>query len=145
MESIAKWPVGFAGQNEILMLQSIFLLISIPVLYLGALHEDERVALLLEDYDFFVKDTAFFCERLGALTEVRGKATVQDWQARARAGDAASVVRELLTLHYDPGYARSMERNFSQYPKATPLNAADRSRQTMAALARAILKKETTT
>jgi len=54
-------------------------------------------------------------------------------------------VRELLTLHYDPGYARSMERNFSQYPKATPLNAANRSRQTMAGLARAILEEETTT
>lgn len=108
------------------------------------LHEDERVALLLEDYDFFATNTAFFCERLGALTEVRGKAVVQDWQARARAGDAASVVRELLTQHYDPGYARSMERNFSQYPKAVPLDAADRSRQSMAALARTILTEEKT-
>lgn len=108
------------------------------------LDEDERVALLLEDYDFFVRDTAFFCERLGALTEMRGKATVQDWQARARAGGTAPVVRELLTLHYDPGYARSMERNFSQYPKAIQLNAADRSRQAMAELARTILKEEKT-
>jgi tRNA 2-selenouridine synthase len=106
------------------------------------LHEDERVALLLEDYDFFVKDTASFCERLGALAEVRGKATVQDWQARASAGDTASVVRELLTLHYDPGYARSMERNFSQYPNAITISAADRSEQTMAGLARAILAEE---
>jgi tRNA 2-selenouridine synthase len=108
------------------------------------LHEDERVALLLEDYAFFATDTAFFCERLGALTEVRGKATVEDWQARARAGDTASVVRELLTLHYDPGYARSMERNFSQYPQATQLNAADRSKQTMAELARTIIEEEKT-
>jgi len=108
------------------------------------LPEDERVALLLEDYDFFVTDTAFFCERLGALTEVRGKATVQDWQARARADDSASVVRELLTLHYDPGYARSMERNFSQYPQATAISASDRSKQTMAGLAQAILEEEKT-
>ena len=42
MGSIVRWPDGFAGQNEILMLQSIFLLISIPVLYLGALHGDLR-------------------------------------------------------------------------------------------------------
>ena len=32
------------------------------------LPDDERVALLLEDYDFFVKDQALFCERLDALT-----------------------------------------------------------------------------
>jgi tRNA 2-selenouridine synthase len=108
------------------------------------LAEDERVALLLEDYAFFVQDLAHFCERLGALTEARGKAVVQDWQARARGGDVASVVRELLTLHYDPGYARSMERNFSQYPKAAALSAADRSRQSMAALALTILKEEET-
>lgn len=108
------------------------------------LANDERVALLLEDYAFFVKDIAHFCERLGALTEARGKAVVQDWQARAQGGDVASVVRELLTLHYDPGYARSMERNFSQYPKATVLSAADRSRQTLAGLALSILAGEKT-
>lgn len=108
------------------------------------LSEDERVALLLEDYAFFVQDIEHFCERLGALTEARGKAVVQDWQARARGGDVASVVRELLTLHYDPGYARSMERNFSQYPKATALRAADRSKQTLGGLAEAILREEKT-
>jgi tRNA 2-selenouridine synthase len=108
------------------------------------LAENERVALLLEDYAFFVQDIEHFCERLGALTEARGKAVVQDWQARAQGGDVASVVRELLTLHYDPGYARSMERNFSQYPKAAALRAADRSKQALAGLAQAILREEKT-
>ena len=42
MGSIVRWPTALDGQNEILMLQSIFLLISIPVLYLGALHGDLR-------------------------------------------------------------------------------------------------------
>jgi len=42
MGSIVRWPPGLVDQNEILMLQSIFLLISIPVLYLGALHSDMR-------------------------------------------------------------------------------------------------------
>ena len=68
------------------------------------LSEDERVQLLLEDYDFFVKDIEFFCDRLGALTQARGKDVVLDWQTRARKGDVASVVRELLVNHYDPVY-----------------------------------------
>ncbi|HEX6121034.1 MAG TPA: ATP-binding protein [Dongiaceae bacterium] len=42
MGSIRQWPAGYAGQTEILMQQAIFLLISIPVLYLGALYSDLR-------------------------------------------------------------------------------------------------------
>ncbi len=40
------------------------------------LADDERVALLLEDYDWFVKDPGFFCERLATLTQLRGHAVV---------------------------------------------------------------------
>jgi tRNA 2-selenouridine synthase len=103
------------------------------------LAEDERVALLLEDYDFFVRDIAFFCERLGALTEARGKDTVQDWQARARGGDVASVVRELLVRHYDPVYLQSMRRNFSHYETARVLAPRDHTAAAMAELAASML------
>ena len=103
------------------------------------LPEEERVALLLEDYDFFVRDIEFFCERLAALTEARGKATVQDWQARARSGDVASVVLELLIKHYDPGYLQSMQRNFSQYETARSLAPRDRSLPAMTELAQSLL------
>jgi len=105
------------------------------------LPEDERVALLLEDYDFFVKDIAFFCDRLGALTEARGKETVQDWQARAQNGDVASVVRELLVKHYDPVYLQSMRRNFTQYESARVLKPQDHSVAAMTALAQAMLAR----
>jgi tRNA 2-selenouridine synthase len=103
------------------------------------LPEDERVALLLEDYAFFLQDIEFFCDRLGALTEARGKAVVQDWQARARSGDAASVVRELLVKHYDPGYLQSMQRNFTQHEAARALVPRDHSAQAMAELAASLL------
>lgn len=103
------------------------------------LADDERVALLLEDYDFFVRDIEFFCERLSALTEARGHVTVLDWQARARSGDVASVVRELLVRHYDPGYLQSMERNFTQYAAARALAPQDHSQAAMTALAASLL------
>ncbi|MDB5870480.1 MAG: Rhodanese domain protein [Polaromonas sp.] len=102
------------------------------------LSEEERVALLLEDYDFFVRDIEFFCDRLSALTEARGKATVHDWQARARSGDVASVVRELLIKHYDPGYLQSMQRNFTQYGAAHALAPRNRSMAAMAELAQSL-------
>ena len=103
------------------------------------LSEDERVALLLEDYDFFVRDIEFFCARLLALTEARGKDVVQDWQARARAGDVASVVLELLLKHYDPGYLQSMRRNFVQFASARRLAPRDHTPAAMLELAQSLL------
>jgi tRNA 2-selenouridine synthase len=106
------------------------------------LGEDERVELLLEDYDFFVKDIEFFCDRLSALTQARGKDVVTDWQTRSRrgnVGDVASVVRELLVNHYDPVYLQSMKRNFVQYSAATVIAPAGRSVAAMRALAAELL------
>ena len=96
---------------------------------------DERVALLLEDYEFFVHDPKLFGERLGALAELRGKAVVEGWQAKVNAGDVETVVRELLEKHYDPGYSASIARNFRQYVTARPVVPVDRSAAAMSALA----------
>lgn len=105
------------------------------------LPDDERVALLMEDYDFFARDQALFCERLGALAELRGKAVVQGWQAQVAAGETEAVVRELLVKHYDPGYASSIARNFSGYANARAIVSRDRSAQAMAELAAGILRE----
>lgn len=99
------------------------------------LDDEERVALLLEDYDWFVHQPEFFCERLAALTELRGKEVVQGWQERVRAGRTPEVVRELLVRHYDPMYAASIQRNFKQWGQATAIRARDRSADAMDALA----------
>ena len=78
-----------------------------------ALALEQRVALLIADYDFFVRDTKTLCERLDALRALRGGAAVDAWQEAARAGRTAELVRALLVEHYDPGYAQSMLRNFA--------------------------------
>jgi tRNA 2-selenouridine synthase len=74
---------------------------------------ERSVELLLGEYDFFVADSEAFCARLDALRVLRGKATVERWQELARAGENATVVRELLDTHYDPIYLQSLRRNFS--------------------------------
>ena len=99
------------------------------------LPDDERVQLLLEDYDFFVRDPRLFCERLDALAELRGKAVVSAWQADVAAGRIEQVVRELLVKHYDPGYAASIKRNFARYGEALAVAPADRSMAAMAEVA----------
>lgn len=86
------------------------------------LPEDERVNLLLEDYPFFVSDPDFFCQRLEALTMQRGKAVIEEWKSMVHAGQFKTVVRELLRLHYDPGYASSTRRNFTRFDDAQVVN-----------------------
>lgn len=78
-----------------------------------------RVQLLIEDYDFFVRDTDTFCSRLDALRVLRGNDVVNGWKEAARAGRTREVVRDLLVSHYDPVYLQSMKRNFAGF--AQPL------------------------
>jgi tRNA 2-selenouridine synthase len=105
------------------------------------LADEERVALLLEDYQHFVQDHTAFCERLDALTELRGKKVVEGWKAAVQGGHIEDVVRELLISHYDPGYRESMARNFSQFAQAPELQPRDRSAAAMQALAAQMLQK----
>lgn len=106
------------------------------------LPDDERVGLLLEDYEFFVHDPALFCRRLGALTELRGKAVVERWQALVQQGDMETVVRELLKTHYDPGYASSTRRNFALFGQARECVLPDRGEASMARLARELVAEQ---
>ena len=101
---------------------------------------DERVALLMEDYDFFVKDSSHFCQRLDVLAEFRGKAVVQAWKEQVATGEVKSVVHELLTQHYDPVYLQSMQRNFRHYPQARSITPGDRSIAAMRYLAEKLLE-----
>ena len=82
---------------------------------------EARVALLIEDYDFFARDIPAFCQRLDALRVLRGHEVVNGWQLSARTGQGEAVVRDLLVRHYDPGYTQSMQRNFAGF--AQPLLA----------------------
>jgi tRNA 2-selenouridine synthase len=99
---------------------------------------DERVALLMEDYNFFVDDQDLFCHRLDALVAIRGKAVVDDWKAQVHTGHIESVVRDLLVLHYDPTYASSMVRNFTQNSQAKACVANNRHSESLRQIAQAL-------
>ncbi len=103
------------------------------------LPDHERVKLLMEEYDFFVQNGEYFCDRLDALKESRGGAVVAAWQASVRARDIAPVVQALLTLHYDPVYLQSMRRNFKNFDETKSIAPKDRSAGAMADLAREVL------
>jgi tRNA 2-selenouridine synthase len=106
------------------------------------LEDDERVALLLEDYQHMVNDVEYFCDRLSVLIPLKGRAVVLAWQAQARSGLFAPVVMELLKLHYDPAYQQSMERNFEQFGAAKLMVPANRTAEAMKSLASDIMTTE---
>ena len=107
------------------------------------LDDQERAGLLMEDYDYFVRDQAAFCARLAVLTDIRGKAVVEGWIAAVQQGRIREVVLELLTMHYDPVYLQSMRRNFCHYSAARVLHAPDRTEAAMAALAGLLVNGQT--
>jgi tRNA 2-selenouridine synthase len=96
---------------------------------------EERVRLLMEDYDFFVKDVPAFCERLNALRALRGNEVVNGWQEAATSGRIEEVVRDLLVRHYDPVYLQSMQRNFAGFDQAELVEPADGSHETLSKVA----------
>ena len=101
---------------------------------------EDRVALLLEDYDYFVKDSEFFCKRLDVLIALRGRAIVESWQQQARSGQMAAVVEDLLKNHYDPSYLSSMVRNFQNYGDAKVYALGTHARTDLTMLAARLVK-----
>jgi tRNA 2-selenouridine synthase len=101
---------------------------------------DARVALLMEDYAFFVDDVPTFCGRLDALRALRGNEVINQWQEAARSGRIESVVRDLLVTHYDPVYLQSMQRNFVGFADAPKLEPANGDASTMAGVAMDLLQ-----
>ena len=103
------------------------------------LSDDERVALLMEDYAYLMQDVDYFCDRLSALIELKGRAVVTSWQNQAHKGEFGPVVLDLLQNHYDPAYLQSIQRNFAQFGDAQHLEATDRSMAAMAQLAKQLM------
>ena len=105
------------------------------------LSDEERVKLLMEDYDFFVKDHEFFCDRLDALKEIRGKVVVDGWKESVRNGNIEAVVQDLLTGHYDPVYIQSMQRNFQRFSEARELQPGNRTEAAFSQVARELVQE----
>jgi tRNA 2-selenouridine synthase len=93
----------------------------------------------MEDYAFFVDDPEMFCEWLSTLVQACGKAVIEQWQHNVRVGEISQVVQALLLQHYDPTYARSVERNFRGWSQALKAELKDRHESSLQDLAQQVL------
>jgi len=76
---------------------------------------DTRLAFLLRDYAYLGEDGNALARQLALLLDLHGRAVIDRWQTWAREGALALLFAELTKIHYDPAYARSQSRNFTQW------------------------------
>jgi tRNA 2-selenouridine synthase len=80
-----------------------------------------RVRLLRDEYAHFERAPQVLLEQLDCLVPLHGHEKIRGWKSLVDAGDWDALVEQLLLQHYDPAYARSMNRNFKQMPSARVL------------------------
>jgi tRNA 2-selenouridine synthase len=103
----------------------------------------ERLAYLLEDYAHLGDDRDALAAKLAQLKGLQSNETLARWDDLARTGALAPLFTELMTLHYDPLYARSQLGRDGQSPASVQhLPAPDLTPDGLAALATRILALE---
>ena len=101
-----------------------------------------RIELLKGEYAHFLSDPELLSERLARLAPLHGKKAVGEWSDAAKAGDWDRVIAELLDLHYDPAYSRSIGRNFPRIADALAVAPSAATEDAFRALARELAAED---
>ena len=80
-----------------------------------------RVALLREDYLHFLHDPVLLHQQLERLRNLYGNAQLVRWQELCEAQQWDEFIAELLSLHYDPAYTKSIYSHYPAYESAPQL------------------------
>lgn len=98
--------------------------IALPQALIDRMHDSECVVLevslsdrvngLCEDYKFFCDNPEILIKQLTYLSNIRSKDQLDEWATLARSGLFPELVRQLLEVHYDPLYWKSLRKNYPQ-------------------------------
>ena len=100
---------------------------------------ETRMTLLLQEYEFFLKNQGNLYRQLDCLVSLHGREKVADWKALAARGAWREFVARLLSEHYDPAYRRSSHKNFVRLADARAVRIASADEATFARAAQAVL------
>jgi tRNA 2-selenouridine synthase len=98
-----------------------------------------RVDLLKEEYAHFLADPERLNKDLERLVALRGRETVEHWKTQARTSQWDVLVAELLEIHYDPAYTRSLSQNYPLAKQAPQLVLQESDATTIRRLAQQVL------
>lgn len=101
---------------------------------------EARIALLMEEYQHFINDPETLIKKIEILKPFHGAKRIEEWEGLIRAGNFETLVDELLTLHYDPGYQRSHNSHYGDMEHAHPLVLTDTSTAAMRQAASELLQ-----
>ncbi|MDR1854223.1 MAG: tRNA 2-selenouridine(34) synthase MnmH [Azoarcus sp.] len=100
---------------------------------------EARLAYLLDDYAYLGDNPAALAARLERLHGFVDNVTLDRWKHWAMDRNLPDLFRELIVRHYDPLYARSQHRHFTQLAQARRLETDDLSAEAIAGLAEEIV------
>ncbi len=99
-----------------------------------------RLAFLLRDYAYLGDDPEALASQIAKLHGLQANATLERWQGWARTHALAPLFEELMTMHYDPLYARSQHGDFNQLKHARHVAAAALDDAGIAAVAADVMR-----
>jgi len=99
-----------------------------------------RIALLKADYVHFMREPQLLCGYLDHLVQLHARVTVDRWKQMATHGDWDPLVEELLVMHYDPAYTRSIASHYPHFPHAAKLDLASDTEAAFTQAARTLLE-----
>ena len=79
---------------------------------------DARVAFLLTDYAYALRDVPWLLECLNKLRGLQSNDMLSHWKTLVAQGEYRALVAALLAQHYDPLYQRSQSNHYSQHAAA---------------------------
>lgn len=100
-----------------------------------------RVSLLITEYAHLLRDTERLGRALAPLKSLHGAKTLEHWRMLAESNRHAELVAELLEGHYDPVYARSIERNFARYRDRLDVRVDALADDAFATLAKEVIER----
>jgi tRNA 2-selenouridine synthase len=84
----------------------------------------ERVRFLVAEYGHFLAEPGWLKAKLLRLATLHSSATVARWNALIDACKWEALVCDLLRMHYDPAYARSMQMNYARLANADAIDVS---------------------
>lgn len=99
----------------------------------------ERVRFLVREYRHLLDDPGWLKQKLLRLAPLHSKRAVEKWGAQIDAGEWEALVEDLLAVHYDPAYRRSLAMIFPGADAGRRLGPAELGAASLDELARQLL------